>query len=643
MQNGFYDFDNPSKDIVVVAIDEKSLDKLGPLTQWKRSLYASAIEILNSKGASAIGVDITFPDRSLHGPADDDLLASTLKTADNVIMAGRYFFEQGERQFELPNENLKLRADNIGWINVGLDRDGFVRQIPIYTQKGIDSIEAFSLSIARKHLKFPFIKSLILDGDYKYGPGIDIPVITKVDKAKDEAVHLMYINYSAEPGKFTRMSFSDLLSGINVDRAGNMVDFKDKIVLIGPTAIDLQDHYLSPVSSGIKMPGVEIHANNIQTIVEKQFLRDQSRSSLWLMLLLVVAVNMAIFARLKVRYAIPLFLLETFGFMVAGIIAYESLIFLNVVYPGLALTLTFVGTYLLRFILEQKDRKFIEGAFGHYVNKSVVKKILKDPKSLELGGEKKEMTIFFSDIANFTTISENLDPGELVHFLNGYLQDMTQVVLEQEGTLDKYEGDAIMAFWNAPVEVEDHAKKACHAALNQQKRMAELRKQWKAEGKPEMHIRIGINTGEAVAGNMGSEDRFDYTVMGDDVNLASRLEGINKQYGTEVMLSEETYNKINGDFVCRELDLIRVKGKKKPVRIYELVGLQTEVSTEDKKKVETYEKALNLYREKKFEEAKKIFEGLEDMASKVFVDRCSKFLNIPPSDNWDGVFTFTSK
>ncbi len=205
------------------------------------------------------------------------------------------------------------------------------------------------------------------------------------------------------------------------DKRGNAIDFTDKIVIIGPTAIDLQDDYLSPVSHGVRMPGAEIHANNVQTIITEQFLRDQSLLSLWLMITILLAVNILLFSILKVRYTVPLVVLEIFGFLVAGIVAYEFRIFVNVIYPILIAVLSFIGTYLLRFILEQKDRKFIEGAFGHYVNKDVVKQIIKDPKMLELGGAKRNVTVFFSDIAGFTTISEQMEPNELVSFLNEYL------------------------------------------------------------------------------------------------------------------------------------------------------------------------------------------------------------------------------
>lgn len=628
LQNKFYDYDSASTEIVVVAIDEKSLqeDELGALTQWPRANYSKAIEVLNKNKAAAIGIDITFPDSSNRGNTDDQNLADTLAQHDNVVIAARYFFDQGKRRFEWPNRILSEANPTLGWINIQLDPDGFVRSLPISSDSERGQIDAFSLALSRIYLRdLP-----------------EIPVMTEIDGGSGEEVTLMYINYFAEPNQFTRISFTDLLDENLVDKKGNPIDFRDKIAIIGPTAIDLQDDYLSPVSSGVRMPGVEIHANNVQTVITGQFLRDQTRLSLLITLLAILVINIFAFSILKVRYSIILTFLEIFGMLVAGIVVYEYRILVNVVYPILMILMTFVGTYLLRFIMEQKERKFIEGAFGHYVNKDVVKQIEKDPNALKLGGDKRDLSILFSDIQGFTSISEKMQPEELVAFLNEYLGEMTDLILKNQGTLDKYEGDAVMCFWNAPIPLEDHALSACLTALEQQKRLVELRDAWGKKGLPEMQVRIGINTGEAVVGNMGSENRFNYTAMGDNVNLASRLESINKQYGTFLMISEYTYELVKDQLVCRELDQIRVKGKNEPVRVYELVGKKGE--TDNEAKLKDYADALKLYRASKFEEAKAKFESLTgDAPAKVFVKRCEDFINKPPASDWGGVWNFEVK
>jgi adenylate cyclase len=646
LQNKFYDYDSASSEIVIVSIDEKSLEdaKLGAFSQWKREYYAQAIDALNTAGAAAIGIDVTFPDASTHGKADDEILRDALAKYDNTVIAGRYYFDNGIRQTDLPNATIMEANPKVGWINVQLDDDGFVRTIPLFAATKDKTVEAFSLQIARAYLKVEPVDYRITGNAFHFSEQTVIPAMIKRDKETNQDVPLMYVNYFAEPNKFTRISFIDLINGKLVDTYGDPIDFKDKIALIGPTAIDLQDDYLSPVSKGVRMPGVEIHANNIQTLIEGKFLRNQTDMSLWVTLLALLAVNLALFAVLKVRYTLPLTVLEIFGILVTGIVAYEFRIFLNVIYPISLIVLSFVGTYLLRFIMEQKERKFIEGAFGHYVNKDVVKQIQKDPKVLVLGGIKRNITVFFSDIEGFTSLSEKLEPNDLVSFLNEYLQEMTEVILKYQGTLDKYEGDAIMAFWNAPLPLYDHPLNACLAALENQSKLAELRIKWAKEGKPQISARIGINTGDAVVGNMGSRDRFDYTAMGDDVNLGSRLEGINKQYGTKIIISESTYKGVGDKLLCRELDLIRVKGKNEPVRIYELVGKKEAVNRDVQAVLDVFASALVLYRQKNFLSAKQAFESIKnDPPSEVFAKRCEEFMKNPPEDNWDGVWTFMTK
>ena len=642
IQNNFYDFASASSEIVIVTIDEKSLtaEELGPLSQWPRAHYAKVIEILNREGAAAIGIDMTFPDSK----ADDQIFSESLKKYPNVVLATRYYVQNGDVLVEHPNETIMSAEPTLGWINVHLDEDGFIRKIPLFSTVGDETIGAFSLEIVRRYLEEDTVDYQVHDGEFSFSDNAGIPVITLRDSSQEFDTHLMYVNYFAEPGDYKQISMTDLLKEGFVDQGGNRIDFQDKIVLIGPTAIDLQDYFMSPVSRGVRMAGVEIHANNIQTLITEKFLRDQSDLSLWLTLLGLIVINLFLFAKLRIRFAIPILLVELFLIVVAGIISYDYRIFLNVVYPVITVLLIFIGTFLLRLIMEQKERKFIEGAFGHYVNKSVVDQILKDPKMMELGGARRNVTVFFSDIAGFTSISEKMEPDKLVNFLNRYLDYMTDIILNYKGTLDKYEGDAIMAFWGAPVSMEDHAVNTCMAALENQKKLAEFRKECEKENLPPINIRIGINTGDVIVGNMGSNVRFDYTVMGDTVNLGSRLEGINKQYGTEIIISEFTYEQVKDSFICRELDQIRVKGKEQPIRIYELMGKKEELTDKDTKIINEFKSALVLYRRLSFAEAmKKFADSPNDPPSKAFIKRCEEFIKNPPPANWDGVYTFTEK
>lgn len=620
LQNRFYDTDSASGEIVIIAIDEKTLgaDALGPLSSWTRQHYAWAMEALETAGVSAIGLDLTLPDNR----EGDEALADTLRRHDNIVLAARYYFENGQRRAELPNPTLLSAEPRLGLINVNVDPDGFVREIPVSAAAGDATLDAFSVALAKRHAKAT----------------TDIPVAMKRDAKTGENIPFMQMNYFSAPNRFRRISFTDIMNERPVDQNSKRVELAGKIALIGPTAADLQDYYLAPTGDGVKMPGVEIHANALQTILQKRFLREPSSFSLWLLIGLLLAFDLAVFSLLKVRYAVPLVLLELAGLVVAGVIAYDFGLILNVVYPAIAVSLAFIGVYLLRFTREQKQRRFIEGAFGHYVSRSVVEQIIKNPGLLKLGGAKREITTFFSDIAGFTTLSEKMEPEALVTFLNEYLQAMTTIILENDGTLDKYEGDAIMAFWGAPLDDPAHATKACRAALACQHKLAELREKWAREGKPAIHVRIGLNTGDAVVGNMGSGDRFDYTAMGDNVNLASRLEGINKQYGTEILASRSTHLAAKNDFHWRDLDAIRVKGKKEPVVIYEL--LQDYKIT----RLQDYQTALELYRNRKFDEAKTRFLSLkDDAAARVFAERCDAFIKNPPPDGWDGVWNFEVK
>lgn len=321
----------------------------------------------------------------------------------------------------------------------------------------------------------------------------------------------------------------------------------------------------------------------------------------------------------------------------------------RIIGPSLALVLGYFSATAYHFVTERKQNTVIRGMFSHYVSGALVNELISNPDKLRLGGDKKELTILFCDMAGFTTFSENKDPEELVMYINEFLSEMTEIILEHKGTLDKYLGDAIMAFWGAPIDIKDHQLLACKTALLMQDGIARLREKWSASGETKISIRIGINSGDVVVGNMGGKNRFDYTVMGDSVNLASRLEGANKQYGTGIMLSDSTYNAVKDFIFVRELDTIRVKGKKLPTTVYELIGLkEDEKANEKMKSLENYFEGLKNYKNKNFESAKNCFikciELLkEDSPSNVYVERCDIYIQNPPDENWDGVFVMTTK
>ncbi|MBI5595451.1 MAG: HAMP domain-containing protein [Elusimicrobia bacterium] len=302
-----------------------------------------------------------------------------------------------------------------------------------------------------------------------------------------------------------------------------------------------------------------------------------------------------------------------------------------------------VGRAVNEMVKGLKEGVFVKDTFKRYLSASVVEQIIKDPSALRLGGEERELTVFFSDMSGFTTLSETMEPRKLVELLNEYLGAMTDSIFLQEGTLDKYEGDAVMAFWGAPLLQPDHARRACWAALDNRSRLKELCRSWEARGLPTFDIRIGINTGRMIVGNVGSQSHMGYTVLGDAVNTGSRLEQVNKHYGTHILVSEATRKAAGGAVEARELDLLEPRGKKNPIRVYELLGLAGQVPPKKRKGYDLYEAGLAEYRGRAFEAAATAFRGAiealgEDKAASVLLQRCLVFRDFPPPEGWDGVF-----
>jgi len=295
-----------------------------------------------------------------------------------------------------------------------------------------------------------------------------------------------------------------------------------------------------------------------------------------------------------------------------------------------------------------KEREFIKSTFERYVSKTVASELIKNPEMVRLGGIKKELTVMFSDIGEFTNLSETLSPEEVVKHLNDYFEGMSSSILEFDGTINQFQGDAIVAFWGAPIPQDNHAILACLAALRCREFLKNLQAKWVSQGLPERTFRFGINTGEMVVGNIGSSSRFEYTVIGDEVNLASRLEGANKIYGTQILISDGTYKFVKEEVIARELDIIRVVGKTEPVRIYELVSQKGELDDKKMGVIEKFSLGVDLYRERKWNEAKEYFEKIleldpSDKPSQEYLRRCIEYENSPPPGEWEGVFDLKSK
>jgi adenylate cyclase len=391
------------------------------------------------------------------------------------------------------------------------------------------------------------------------------------------------------------------------------------------------------------MPGVEFHANAVQTLLFGSFLRVQDAySSIIAIFLLSAAAGFALSRWKLVRATIAVAAI-TAAYTAASFAAFDSGLILTMLYPMLSAALTYVATVGYSYATESRQRKQVTDIFGKYVSADIVKELLKNPDQIKLGGKRKEMTIMFSDIRGFTALSERMKPEELVHFMNDYLTAMSSIVMRNRGVVDKYIGDAIMAFWGAPLDDPAHAEKALAAAVEMIAGLEKFRAGRKNIG---LSIGIGINSGPAVVGNMGSEQRFSYTAMGDTVNLASRLEGLNKEYGTCIIASEESFRQAMPKFFGRELDLVRVKGKQKPVRIFEIMAKSGEETEKQKEIRRFFESGLGLYRKRKWSAAIKEFskaERLGDRASGKFIGRCRALSRERLPRGWDGVFEAKTK
>lgn len=424
--------------------------------------------------------------------------------------------------------------------------------------------------------------------------------------------------------------------------------FKDKIIFIAGTAPGLYDIRPNPFNQ--KDGGVHIHATILNNLLNDDYYINKNKIYIVIPIIIILSVITSI---IGVRFKIAIGISMTLSiFLLYSIFVLILFLYFNEIFnysaPSIAVISSFIIGTVLSYIQEAKEKKFVKNAFGQYLSTEVIKQLIKNPEKLSLGGERKYMTAFFSDVQGFSSVSESISPEALVQLLNDYLSQMCNIISKYDGTVDKFEGDAIIAFWGAPLDQKDHAIRACESAVDMQIKMIEMRRRWAEEGKHQLKMRIGLNSGTMVVGNMGSNERMDYTMMGDAVNLASRLEGANKFYGTYSMISEFAYELVKDLFVVRELDDIRVIGKNEAVKIYELIGRNNEVSDIILKAINIFNEALILYREKEFRQAIGVFNKVcekipDDPPSVTYIRRCKQYILNTPPNNWDGVFNLTSK
>jgi adenylate cyclase len=549
----------PSPNIVVVGIDDKTLEVYGKWSDWPRRLHARALDNLAEAGARVIGFDILFPDSS----SDDLIFAAAIENEGKVVLASagnQLLPVSGDKEVYsnvlMPVSSLNNVCRATGHVNIVPDRDGKVRRLPLVIQDASGKIyPSFILSVL--HTQF----SLPIPTEYPRQDGAlsllsrDIPVDT---------AYRLRINYSTLRAGRPYLSYGDVISG-NFDPS--MV--KNKIVLIGMTATGELDTWAVPTVAG-KVPGVYIQATAMDTILRSQFLTEAGTFITLLIMLLLVAIICLALPRLKLKWGGVLLLVLFVGYTAASFAAFDRGYILNMLYPLLLLVVLFLSSIITMIVIEQSDKRFVTDLFGRYVSKEVASQILNlaDSGKLRLGGERREVTILFADIRQYTKLSEQMSPEAIVSMLNTFLSIIIDKVLDNSGMVNKFAGDNIMAVWNAPQGQPEHARLAAKAAWESQQAIAQVQEQ--DATLPKVQFGIGINTGEALAGNVGSSGRTEYTVIGDAVNLASRI--CSATPGTEVWLGPETYRQIKEHIQADALEPQAFKGKTEHVRVYRLTG-----------------------------------------------------------------------
>lgn len=687
----------PDNRVVIVDIDEKSLAQVGrwPWSRDKLSLLLD--QLFDRYQVAVVGFDIIFAERDEssglkileqlgeHALKDDpgyqELLPAFRNQLDynrlfarkikgrNVVL-GYYFSSNSDRVTgKLPppvftsetlqagnSEFLKMAgytanlpdlqasARSGGHINPYVDPDGVCRRVPVLEEYQGAYYEAFSVAMVRSFLGSPQLTAGFPEGIGSGGSGYNMLEwlgITDFRIPVDKRVTAL-IPYRGEQGSFKYLPAVDILNG-RIKKE----ELEGSIVVVGTSAAALMDVRSTPVSP--VYPGVEIHANMIAGILDQTIKYKPAYVQGVEFLMLLIAGLLLTFC-LPVLNPVKSSLLALLTLLAATGVnawAWQANLVFPLASPVLLIPLLFSVSMSYGFFTETRTKQHLTGLFGQYVPRELVAEMSKNPKNFTLEGESREMTVLFSDVRSFTTISEGLHPKELTRLMHEYMTPMTHVIQKHRGTIDKYIGDAIMAFWGAPLPDDAHARNATLAALEMQSTLAELRPRFIEWGWPEIKIGVGLNTGIMRVGNMGSEFRMAYTVMGDSVNLGSRLEGITKQYGVGIVVGEKTRQAVP-DIVFRELDCVQVKGKHQPVSIYEPIGLETDVSPEKIEELKIFEEVLALYRAMSWDEAETLLHKLQRNEPdlylyQLYLERIRRLRQDPPGSGWNGVYTFTTK
>lgn len=653
-----------STDVVVVTVDQPDLDFFkdqGVTWPWPRQLYAPLIDYCRWAGAKAVIFDVLYTEASSYGPEDDQRFAQAV-AGGNVVLP---FFlsreakapnpaeadlfkkaglaipgppprEQADyRSVVTPIPPLLAAAQALGNVETSPDADGVYRRVPLvvpFQGKWLPT------------LGFAAFHRFGDSGSLKFAPGNLLVGQTRIPV--DPQGHFL-LKFRGPSRSHKRFAAANVIAS-EARRQNGLPPvyppqaFAGKWVLVGLTAPGLLDLKACPTAS--IYPGVEVHATLLDNLLKGDFLKTVPTGVLWAgILILASAMVLVVFWFSGLAATLAGCAALALAYLALTATAFHSSWWADPLLPGIALGLSFALATAFSYATEGRQKLYIRRMFGQYMSETVINHLLEHPEKLQLGGERRRVTLFFSDLAGFTTISERLSPETVVGLLNDYLSAMTEIILSEEGTVDKFEGDAIMAFWGAPLDQPDQARRACRAALKQQAALAELNQRFAGLNLPPLTMRIGLHTGDAIVGNLGSEKRFDYTVIGDTVNLASRLEGVNKFYGSRVMASEVTVVACEGGIEFRELDLVAVKGKEQAVRVFEVLGLTGELDPDTERRRHVFAQGLELYREGRFHDAQVHFEALlaefpADGPAKTFLGRCWQFQTNPPPQPWDTVF-----
>jgi len=642
-----------ASDIVIVGVDEASIAHedtggLGEIETWSYSIYERVLDEINNGNASVIMFDFLFSDTSksipneevidlsmqnltmedfigeifkyLESPSPlDKEFINTLKNSSNTYLAklthGPPTWNGESHEFSssiLPADQF-LEASDTGYINYPTEENKTIYEAPDLISVDGKIEKHIDIKIAESHLN----KELN-----------DIPS----EKGR------WLINYAGKVDSYPIYSFVDVYNG-RVDPS----IFENKIVLIGPTAVILQDYFYTPIDSNGPMAGIEIHANAIQTILDQEFLEYQDAGAFIALITVLTLVSVFAFLHLPIWAGLIVLVLELIAFPFYAQMRFDQGVIINLIWPVFAIGASYFLVMAYRNFTDFREKRKIKNAFAHYVSPALVNQIAASGEKLELGGERRYMTTLFLDIENFTSLSEKLEAHDVVKVINTYFDAFAKEIMAHGGTVDKFEGDAIMALFGAPIKSEDHALKATQTAMAIRSRVGELNQ----ETGNNLNVRVGIATGDCIVGNMGSEQRFDYTAMGDTVNTASRLEGGNKFYGTRILVNPQTMEGAQDTIFFRRIDRVQLKGKEEAIDIYEVMGMKEAVSEAGKLLVNEWHSMLEYYRNQNWiaaeEKLNLILEKMpNDGPAQTYMKRIQE-LKTNPRNNWDGVWRFTSK